>query len=96
MPKTPLRRALSSHEAIISRARSRLPAMPKDETLRGARSFDIGLTVTIQTARMTSVAASSGSNNRRRTSRGTLSNGCLIKTLLVDCRNSQRTQPFVG
>jgi integrase len=44
MPKAPLSRARPSHEAIISRARSMLHAVPKDETLSGALSFDIGAT----------------------------------------------------
>jgi hypothetical protein len=42
---SPARRADLFHEAIISRALVRLPAIPKDVTLKGAFSFDIGLTI---------------------------------------------------
>lgn len=50
--------------------------MPKEETLSGARSFDIGATLMTHVTKMTAVAASKGRRTRARHAPGTDSKGC--------------------
>jgi hypothetical protein len=77
-PYAPLKRAGSFKEAIISRALARLPAIPNEDTLNGAFSFNIGLIIKTQTIKIKTVDAGNGRNTGGRLSVGMRSKGCCI------------------